>query len=142
MKSRFWFVQLVQNVSLLFQSSSFCIFVSKQETVHNLHHLVSRRRIWCISLIFQLQLSHSVQCWKMLDIKPNKNSKWKLKTKNIQCICTLDMHPTMCKEGKPEFEFSAAEDMSAISSQKRLLILGKEWIPWQQYTKVFSKTWF
>ena len=47
---------------------------------------------------------------------------------------------TMCKEGKPEFEFSAAEDMSAISSQKRLLILGKEWIPWQQYTKVYSKT--
>ena len=50
------------------------------------------------------------------------------------------MHPTMCKEGKPEFEFSAAEDMSAISSQKRLLILGKEWIPWQQYTKVYTKT--
>ena len=81
------------------------------------------------------QLSHSLQCWKMLDIKPNKNSKQKNSNLSVHW-----MHPTMCKEGKPEFEFSAAEDMSAISSQKRLLILGKEWIPWQQYTKVYSKT--
>ena len=70
-----------------------------------------------------------------------KKFKIKIQNKNTQCICILDMHPTMCKEGKPEFEFSAAEDMSAISSQKRLLILGKEWIPWQQqYTKVYFKT--